>query len=60
MIRRSCVKGWLNGCRAESSPGKYAFNFNMASEKKGHVILSLPCCSRTLQEMQVQANNEML
>ena len=24
--------------------------------EKGHVILSLPCCSRTLQEIQVQAN----
>ena len=29
---------------------------NTASEKKGHVILSSPCCSRTLQEIQVQAN----
>ena len=28
--------------------------FNTASEKKGHVILSLPCCSRTvLLEMQI-------
>ena len=29
---------------------------NTASEKKGHVILRSPCCSRTLQEIQVQAN----
>ena len=28
--------------------------FNTASEKKGHAILRLPCCSRTLQEIQVQ------
>ena len=25
MIRESCVKGWLNGYRAESSPRKLAF-----------------------------------
>ena len=29
MIRGSCVKGLLlNGCRAESSPGKLAFNLH--------------------------------
>ena len=27
MIRGSCVKRWLNGCTAESSPLKLAFNF---------------------------------
>ena len=41
MIRRRCVKGWLNGCRAEHSPGKYAFNFNIASEKKDHTHLTM-------------------
>ena len=32
----------------------YSMIFNTASEKKGNVILRLPCCSRTLQEIQVQ------
>ena len=42
MIRGSCAKGWLNGCRAESSPGKQALSIPdyssiIISTKKHHV-----------------------